>query len=300
MRRAVRVALYVGLALGRRRDRRERVRGLDDPPVVPAARGAAGRARADEPGRRAPRRARDPDGVRRHAGRLVLRSGIRARPGPVLGDGLPPARHVGPPRRVVRPGPGGHRRVHPHDGLAPGRAAGTAAAGPGDAAQPPVVRRRGERLPRPALRGDAVVRALAARRRRTGRRRRRSGRRSTRSPGSRRWPGTCAATCRPRPSGPGSPPSSTPSSSPSSTPTTRTTGTHRSSPGARSATRVVPGQRGGRQRPGQPVGPTARAARPGAPLAMTAAITPRRRAHDRCSTACSGRPAAASGRTRGW
>ncbi len=32
--------------------------------------------------------------------------------------------------------------------------------------------------------------------------RRRSGRRSTRSPGSRRWPGTCAATCRTRSTGP--------------------------------------------------------------------------------------------------
>ena len=80
-------------------------------------------------------------------------------------------------------------------GLAPGRRGRAAAAGPGDPAVPPGLRRRGQRLhrrdglARPGWRSSTS--SWASRCRTTGSSR---GRRWTPWPGSRRWPGTCAAT----------------------------------------------------------------------------------------------------------
>lgn len=61
-----------------------------------------------------------------------------------------------------------------------------------------------------------------------------SGPRSTRWPGSRPWPGTCAATCRRRSTGPCSPAASARPRSTSCTRSTRPSGTSRSSRAARS------------------------------------------------------------------
>ena len=54
---------------------------------------------------------------------------VRARAGPVLGDGLPPPRHGRTPVGAVRARPGGHRRLPAYVGLAPRRRAGVEPAG---------------------------------------------------------------------------------------------------------------------------------------------------------------------------
>ncbi len=153
------------------------------------------------------------------------RAGLRARPGAVLRDGRAPARDRRPAGRAVRRGRPRDRRVRAHDGLAAGRRAGAAAARPG---HPRRARRLRRRASTPTWR--------------TARRRRsrsstpcstlggldyppeRRGRRSTRSPGSRRWRGTCAATWRTRSTG-RSPPTRSATSGPPScsrrTPTTQ-------------------------------------------------------------------------------
>ena len=58
--------------------------------------------RPDGAGHRLPRRVRDPPVVRADRRRPVPGPGLRARPGPLLGDGLPPPRDCGADRRAVR------------------------------------------------------------------------------------------------------------------------------------------------------------------------------------------------------
>ena len=88
---------------------------------------------------------------------LFAGPGLRARPGPLLRDGLPTT-----PRRraalgAVRRVPGRDRRLRPDPGLAPGRRAGAGAARPVDPALSRRVRRRCQRLPeRPLGRGPVA------------------------------------------------------------------------------------------------------------------------------------------------
>ena len=87
------------------------------------------------------------------------------------------------------------RQVHPHHGLAPGRRAGAGAARARHPRRPRGLRRRRQRLPRRARhRASSAVEYTVLRAGGLDYRARAVDDRSTRWPGSRRWPGTCAAT----------------------------------------------------------------------------------------------------------
>ena len=149
-------------------------------------------------GHRAARHARHAADLRRHRRGPVPGAGLRARAGPVLGDGLPAARDGRAAVRAVRR----PTRWTPTSSCA--RWAGAASPSrscalldPQTAALAAGVRRRGQRLPRRDGPGAELQRSSTAILALTNRPlpRRARGRRSTRWRGSRRWPGTCAATC---------------------------------------------------------------------------------------------------------
>ena len=170
-------------------------RRLDRAAELPADRWRARDRGPDEQGVGAARRPRHPDDLCRQRERPLPGAGLRQRSGPLLRDGPAPPPHR---RTAVRDGRRGRPRVRQgraHDGLAPGRRAGAAAARPRDPAVPPGLRRRRQRLHRvrssrprrcrsSTPSSSAATRATASSR----------GRPSTPSPGSRRSPGTCAAT----------------------------------------------------------------------------------------------------------
>ena len=91
-----------------------------------------------------PGRPRHPADLRRHPRRPVLRPGVRARAGPVLRDGLPPARHRGRLAELFGAEPARDRQVPAHHRLAPGRRAGAR----------PAARRRPGRTSRPTPRAS--------------------------------------------------------------------------------------------------------------------------------------------------
>ena len=128
--------------------------------------------------------------------------GLRPGAGPLLGDGRPPPHDRRPALGDVRQGPGRDRRVPAHAGLAPGGAEGVRhqAVGRHEEVPPGLLRGR-QRLPQGQGRQGHLPGVRGARPRPTTTSPR-SGRRSTRWPGSRRWPGTCAATCRTRSTAP--------------------------------------------------------------------------------------------------
>ena len=82
---------------------RHRPGDLVDPAGLPPARRRHHVRRPRRAGDGLPRRPRHPADLRPDAGRPVPRAGLRPRPGPVLGDGLPPARHRRAAVRAVRP-----------------------------------------------------------------------------------------------------------------------------------------------------------------------------------------------------
>ena len=133
-------------------------RGRGRAPAPAADRRHPAPDRSDRPGGGAARRPRHPAGVRRERRGPVPRPGLRAGPGPVLRDGLPPPRHRRSDQRAAGQGHGPDRHVHPHDGLAPGRRAGVRPARALHPGLPRRVQRRGQRLPQgpladPDLRG---------------------------------------------------------------------------------------------------------------------------------------------------
>ena len=78
---------------------------------------------------------------------LFKAQGYVGRAGTLLGDGFPPARDQWPASRDVRQGPGRHRRVPAHHGLASGSRAGVEHHLPAEPAVPAGLRRRRQRLP---------------------------------------------------------------------------------------------------------------------------------------------------------
>ena len=115
-------------------------------------------------GHRVPRRRGHPAARRRDRPRPLLRAGLRARAGPVLGDGLPPPRH----RRPASPSCSASRRSAP----TPSSARSTGAASPSRSTtllDPSLarvlrrLRRRRERLPRRAQRRRPLARVRRAR-----------------------------------------------------------------------------------------------------------------------------------------
>ncbi len=116
--------------------------------LVPADERRGGRARARRARHRQPRRPRHPGHLRGERRRPVLRAGLRARAGPVLGDGRAPPHHRRAALGDVRREPGHHRRLPAHPRLAAHRRAGGAAALRALAADPRLVREGRERLPR--------------------------------------------------------------------------------------------------------------------------------------------------------
>ncbi len=151
-------------------------------------------------GRRAARRPRHPAGLRGHDRGPHVRPGVRARPGAVLRDGRAAPRHGRPPGRAVRRDRRRDRHVRPHDGLAPGRGGRAAAARPRHPGRARRLRGRRQRVPRgPVAERDRPRVRLPRHGGSTAPRSR--GRPSTPSPGSRRWRGTCAATCTRRSTG---------------------------------------------------------------------------------------------------
>ena len=154
-------------AHGHRPDR-GRIRRLDDPALVPAAR--RHRFGRGPRGRRlgVPRRPRHPHDRRRLDARPLLRAGVRAGARPVLGDGLPPARHERAPRRALRRVAAADRRVLAHARLAARRRTRGAGAGCHDSRLLRGLRRRGQRLPRrpPGRRCVARIRGDGAAERR--------------------------------------------------------------------------------------------------------------------------------------
>ena len=145
---------------GRRRPRRTTTAAADRRHAAPD--------RALGQGRGAARRPRDPAAVRRERDRPLLRPGLRAGPGPVLRDGLPPPRDGGPDQRAARPEHGRDRHVHPHHGLAPRRRPGVRTARARDAVLPRLLQRRRQRLPQGPF-GDRALRGVhRARARRSG------------------------------------------------------------------------------------------------------------------------------------
>ena len=124
------------------------VRGLAVayPPALPADPGP-------HPGRGTGRPGGSPAGPLRGAARLcahrrgpVLRPGLRARPGPLLADGVLAADQLRAPVRAVRQVHPGDRQVPAHPGRVPRGPAGVRAAVPGHAPLPGGLRRRGQRL----------------------------------------------------------------------------------------------------------------------------------------------------------
>ena len=154
------------------------------------------------PGRGQARRLRRPADLRRQRRGPVHGPGLRPGAGPLLRDGRPPPHDLGPALGDVRQRPGRHRRVPAHPGLAPGRAAGVRhQAVAGHEAVPPGVLGGGERVSQGQGRQGHLRRVRGARPHQRLQAAK-PGRRSTRWPGSRRWPGTCAATCRTRSTAP--------------------------------------------------------------------------------------------------
>ncbi len=136
---------------------------VDRAAVVPDDERPRGRARAHRVGHRVPRRRRHSAARRRDRPRPLLRAGLRARTGPVLGDGLPPPRHRRPTRRAVRRGDGRRRFLHSHARLARHRRARVRAARPRVEGVLRRLRRRRERLPGRARRSRPLARVRRAR-----------------------------------------------------------------------------------------------------------------------------------------
>ncbi len=146
---------------GDRADRR-RLRRVDDPAVLPPARGHGRRRRSRQGRRGAARRARHPHDLGIRHGRPVLRAGIRARAGPLLGDGLPPPRHERTALRAVRRVAAVHRQVLADARLARDRRSGGRGARPDDRVVLRGVCRGRQRVPRRARRRRRVVRVRGA------------------------------------------------------------------------------------------------------------------------------------------
>ena len=136
---------------------------MDGAAIVPHHQRSHRRARAHGDRHGVPRRRGHPATRRRDRPRPLLRPGLRARAGPVLGDGLPPPRHRRPGRRAVRGVPGRDRRLRPHAGLARHRRAGVRTARPGLPRLLRGVRARRERLPRHPRRRRPLARVRRAR-----------------------------------------------------------------------------------------------------------------------------------------
>ncbi len=215
---------------------RRRARLHDRASVAPADRGHHHPRRAGRGGDRPAGRRRGAAALRRHRRGPLLRPGVRPGPGPVLRDGRATPHHRGPALGALRSGDARDRQGGPGDGVAPGRRAGGRPARPEGGGVPRGVQRRGQRLPRGPLAQRAVAGVHPARARPGSTTGSRGGHRRTRSPGSRRWPGTCAATCRTRSTGRWPRPASRPSRSTSSTRRTPTAATGRSSRVARWST----------------------------------------------------------------